>query len=644
MHSASFKRPRIAAFVLFLALIAVIWSSPHDVFATSDDFETEIFNVSATVSENHVIHVKETIRVNFNQSAHHGITRYIPVPEKYYKIRNIDSGKDPSDYEMESGSDSSLGGQYSFCYIKIGDPDEVITGKHTYTLSYDLVCYEDDSEKEDYLSLDLLPTEWVTAIGKTKLTLTMPKAIDWDKVSYYSGAYRTVGGLDPMFSKTVDRKTNTLTIQGSNLPRHYGVTVKATLPQGYWVDPASRHIFRILLYCVLVLIPLLLLLLWFLFGRDPKVVRTVEFYPPENMTPAELGYIIDGNVEGTDISSLLMYYASKGYLKIREYERNAFRVTKLRKIDNQEKSFAKYLFNQMFAAGDEVDMQNPPAGFGDALMVTKDKLIGHYNKKKNRLFTEASKVCRGIGMALLVIPPLAAIQLPRMETGAGTSILWIAIELIIQIVGIGSIMSAFDHKDARTRTSNIVRFSVGIALTGAGAMLAASLAFDRLGSMPVAAAVLVSIAISYVFVALMKARTKKSAEWQGKILGFRDFIRDAEYDRLKTLSDQDPEYFFDIMPYAYVMGMSTRWAKKFTDIKVPQPEWYDSYDTASVWTPLWYGSMLNSWGRGIAGEFDSAVADAVSEGWGDIGGDGGGGFGGGGFSGGGFGGGGGGAW
>ena len=165
-------------------------------------------------------------------------------------------------------------------------------------------------------------------------------------------------------------------------------------------------------------------------------------------------------------------------------------------------------------------MQNPPAGFGDALLVTKDKLIGHYNKKKNRLFTEASKVCRGIGMALLVIPPLAAIQLPRMETGAGTSILWIAIELIIQIVGIGSIMSAFDHKDARTRTSNIVRFSVGIALTGAGTMLAASLAFDRLGSMPVAAAVLVSIAISYVFVALMKARTKKSAEWQGKILGF----------------------------------------------------------------------------------------------------------------------------
>ncbi|MCI7326642.1 MAG: DUF2207 domain-containing protein, partial [Clostridiales bacterium] len=70
MHSASFKRPRIAAFVLFLALIAVIWSSPHDVFATSDDFETDIFNVSATVSENHVIHVKETIRVNFNQSAH----------------------------------------------------------------------------------------------------------------------------------------------------------------------------------------------------------------------------------------------------------------------------------------------------------------------------------------------------------------------------------------------------------------------------------------------------------------------------------------------------------------------------------------------------------------------------------------------
>lgn len=40
---------------------------------------------------------------------------------------------------------------------------------------------------------------------------------------------------------------------------------------------------------VLILVPLIMIALWAAFGRDPKIVETVEFYPPEKMTPAEIG-------------------------------------------------------------------------------------------------------------------------------------------------------------------------------------------------------------------------------------------------------------------------------------------------------------------------------------------------------------------
>ena len=96
-----------------------------------------------------------------------------------------------------------------------------------------------------------------------------------------------------------------------------------------------------------------------------------------------------------------------------------------------------------------------------------------------------------------------------------------------------------------------------------------------------------------------------------------------------------------------VMGMSVAWAKKFENMKVPEPDWYQGQDAGRLNTAVWYNNMANT----CSSQFVSAssmmpdISDAVDSGGFFTGGDfSGGGFGGGGFSGGGFGGGGGGAW
>lgn len=60
---------------------------------------------------------------------------------------------------------------------------------------------------------------------------------------------------------------------------------------------------------IFVLLALLSFILWLLFGREPRYTTTVEFYPPEGMTPAEMGYLIDGSIDDKDIMSMIVYYA-----------------------------------------------------------------------------------------------------------------------------------------------------------------------------------------------------------------------------------------------------------------------------------------------------------------------------------------------
>lgn len=51
----------------------------------------------------------------------------------------------------------------------------------------------------------------------------------------------------------------------------------------------------------------------------------------------------------------------------------------------------------------------------------------------------------------------------------------------------------------------------------------------------------------------------------GQILGFRQYIETAEWERLKALSEEDPGYGMEILPYAMLFNMGTKWTKQFED-------------------------------------------------------------------------------
>ena len=76
----------------------------------------------------------------------------------------------------------------------------------------------------------------------------------------------------------------------------------------------------------------------------------------------------------------------------------------------------------------------------------------------------------------------------------------------------------------------------------------------------------------------MPKRTPFGNEVLGKIKGFKRFLETSSKDKLEAMVEENPSYFYDILPYTYVLGVSNKWIKKFETICIAAPMWYYGHD------------------------------------------------------------------
>jgi len=77
----------------------------------------------------------------------------------------------------------------------------------------------------------------------------------------------------------------------------------------------------------------------------------------------------------------------------------------------------------------------------------------------------------------------------------------------------------------------------------------------------------------------MHRRTEQNTVWMGQLAGLRDFIETAELDRLKMLAEENPQWFYHVLPYTYVFGLSDVFAARLETLAIPQPDWYDGAES-----------------------------------------------------------------
>ena len=98
-----------------------------------------------------------------------------------------------------------------------------------------------------------------------------------------------------------------------------------------------------------------------------------------------------------------------------------------------------------------------------------------------------------------------------------------------------------------------------------------------------------------IFENLLKKRNKFGTEILGKIRGFKRYLMTAEKEELEAKVLENPTYFYEILPYTYVLGVSNIWAEKFESIALSPPEWYVSSDPFT--TVMLTNSLMNTYNR-----------------------------------------------
>lgn len=611
----------------------------NDYTSSDSEYTLNSYDINIVVNKNNTLNVTEKIGAYFNVEKH-GIFRKIPLRNNVTRLDGTKSKNRVKIKDIKVNDNYSLSTEDGYKVIKIGDSNKTLTGRKNYKISYLYNLGRDSGKKYDELYFNLIGSEWDTSISNITFTIKMPKEFDSSKLGFSSGI---VGSTD---SSKVTYNVNKNTITGrynGTLDSGEALTVRLELPEGYFVGASLNISLTSILSIVLpLLFVLITYLLWNKFGKGKQVIETVEFYPPQGFNSAEVGFLYKGKVENEDVISLLIYLANKGYIKIVEIEERylfstskKFKIIKQKEYDGNNPSeamFLKGLFPSKTSSDgaiEEVTEDDLYDNFYITLNIIKEEI--NTNENKEKIFEKSSLGKRACIIAMMIITYLLITINPIIELGDEIYKTMSLFLMIFTVLGFSASVVLYKEK--------IKIFGIIIGLIFCGipwAFMVLPLLLEDSIYLITYIIGLICIFVMFLLYKAIPKRTQYGNEMLGKIRGFKKFLEKAEKQKLDAMVMENPTYFYDILPFTYVLGVSDKWIKKFETISLQAPNWYDGYssfDNAS------FGSFINSTMQSATSAMSSRPSSSSSGGSSS-----GSGSSGGGSSGGGSGGGGGGSW
>lgn len=554
------------------------------------DWQIPKFHSDITINEDSSLTITEEITADFTKSPHRGIYRLIPIKYKDEFGNPFSIRFDLISVTDESGSalEYKKTNEGNNVNIRIGNPNIYINEEITYQIKYQVQRALLDQTEWDELYWNVTGDEWGVPIREATATVTVPPSVPTDEIGLtcFTGSYSSTA-QDCV--NTAEGNTATFSATRDFNP-YEGLTIGTRFPKGHITQPStSQKLLWFLQDNFMLGLPIvafgILYYLWFTRGRDPKNNDTVipQYRPPKDLTPTEVGTLIDERVDSHDIGAIIIDLAVRGLLTIRESSKK-----QLIFFDKTEYHFK--LKQPLHQIKNNATIQPHESEILDAIF--KDKQEVKLSDLTNKFYAKIPAIKKKIYEDLIAKGYFP--HNPETIRGAylGT--------------GVFVIFGSF--------------FMFAVILEFLGIMAAISLVITGI----------LIIAFSFI----MPRKTKKGVETLRYIQGLEEYINTAEKGRIEFY-EKENLVFEKLLPYAIVLGVGKKWAEAFKDIYKNPPSWYEggSWDNFNT---IYLTDRLSSLNTKMGTTFTSAPRSSASSGGSS--------FGGGGFSGGGFGGGGGGAW
>lgn len=307
---------------------------------------------------------------------------------------------------------------------------------------------------------------------------------------------------------------------------------------------------------------------WFKYAKGNKVKRKYSYYPPYNFDSAEIGYLYKGKTDESDLGSLIIYLANKGYLNIEENDdgyklgkENSFNFIK--NTDYKGRNAAeKIIFNGIFKDREKSTLSDVEYGIATKLMDAKTMLDNNDNKKK--IFNIDINKSKLIIIILIALSVLFSTLTPVKEfTG---SYLLVPVLTFTMLFGL-AIISIIE-------ISKVPKFVLGVLFIGGTSVLNvySLLGQSKLLYIYIISDILVIIA-TLVFKKLPQ-RTKFGNEKLGEVEGFRVNLISMNINKLKELIEEDSNYYYDMVPYTMVFDILDNWIELGKKLELQRPLWH----------------------------------------------------------------------
>ena len=301
-------------------------------------------------------------------------------------------------------------------------------------------------------------------------------------------------------------------------------------------------------------------------GPAPKGPVAVQFTPPKDVHPGELGTLMDGSADTIDVSATLVDLAVRGHLRITEVGKKKWQFDRTRSTDPLTEP-EQHLLGALFSAGPRIRTDDITAKIYQPMFPGTQLALDRRVAKELGWFKRRPVVTRSLVYA----------------TGG---------VLILGGIGLGALLA----------------FTLGLGIVGLAPLVVGVLLLVLAGR--------------------FTRRTPDGTAVLSQARGFELYLRTAEADQIRF--EEGIDVFSRYLPYAMVFGVAERWAKVFQDLAAqgryqPDTTWYVG---PSFYTPG-FAQGIGNLGSQLGASMAQSAAPSGGSGGGS-GFSGGGGFGGGG--------------
>jgi predicted membrane protein DUF2207 len=534
--------------LVFAALISGWLAVLSPATASADEgWVITSFHSDIHIGHDSALTISEDISVDFGSLQKHGIFRTIPIRyryndshDRYYdlNVTSVTNGESPVPYSTSVVSDNEV--------IKIGDPNRLVTGQNRYAINYTVAGAMNSFADHDELFWNVDGALWPVPKQAVSATVFYPAGA-FQKATCFEGQ---TGSKDPC---AISSNPNAVQYRSTRqLGSGEQMSVVTALNKGAVTVPPpmlearERHFPEDAFDINPVTVGLGLLLLvvgvglifffWFEHGRDREYLTryyttdaaasdqleplfqhepvVVEFEPPQNLRPAQLGLILDESADTKDVTATIVDLAVRGFLTITDvpemFGRHDWLLTRQQNDASSLLPYEQTLLNGLFAGRDKVKISELRGSFRPTLQSAEGQV---YADAMSRKFFRARP------------------DLVRMAT-----------------IGAGIALIAFG-----AGLTYLLGVLFGAGLIGVGVILAG----------------LVLAVVNKAFA----ARSAAGREVMQKTLGFRLYMTTAEKYRQQFA--EKAEIFTQLLPYAIVFGCVGRWAHAFQGIDTSTTNrWY----------------------------------------------------------------------